>query len=709
MALFTGTEFVIGALMTGWLVWVGIGGMAGGRFVERCGLTGFRAFERAGITAALLLPATVAGIRIGRSILCSPPGNFPRFSSALLFSILVIAPFGLVYGTLYNVTSVLWRGESEDLRGGISRVYVWEAAGSMSGAVLFSFLLLRLFSQFTAATIVTVAVTAILLVPRVHERGFVWRISSALLFALAALVAAPRIDDLTTRMMFPGYRVEASVSSKYAELVAASREGSLSFFSGGSRLLTIPEPERTEETVHIPLLLHPAPRDVLLIGGSLGGGWQEVSKHGTVRRIDCVELDGALIRLSIELGREREVGWENVGSGTYDLDFIETDGRFFLSGAGHRYDVIILSAPPPVNLQWNRYYTREFFEIAENSLSEHGIFALGHPSSENYLSREQADVLGTIETTMAEVFDELTILPGSTCHFLGADFTLHPDSILVRLERRHIATTYVSGEFLPFRFSRERIVSLRESLDGAIGARENTDSRPALPYLELLLEGERLGSGVMSLLGRLEGLPRFLPAGILGAALIVIFAAARSRAAPRIAILSVGLSAFLFQLAVMLSYQAHTGLLYHAIVLLTALFMGGAAAGAAFSSKRNNPGVGDLRFVHGGFVLLALLLIASYSLPDRGTLMRASGGSYYHILSFLGGFATGSYYPLVVRTAFRGDSGPPAVFYAYDLFGAAVGGMLGGLVLFPLAGLAGIVALISCIQVGAAVLLVGKW
>jgi len=709
MALFTGTEFVIGALMTGWLVWVGVGGMAGGRLVERYGWTGFPAFERTGVATALLLPATVAGIRIGRSLLCDPPGNFPAFSTALLFSILVIAPFGLVYGTLYNMASLQWRGTSGDLRGGISRVYVWEAAGSLIGAMLFSFLLLRLFSQFTAASVVTVVVAAILLVPRRAVRGFGWRISAALLLVLVAAVAAPRMNELTTRMMFPGYSVEASVSSKYSELVAASREGSLSFFSGGTRLLTIPEPERTEETVHIPLLLHPEPREVLLIGGSLGGGWQEASKHGTVRRIDCVELDGDLVRLSMELAREQETGREEGSGGTFRLDFIETDGRYYLSRRGRTYDVIILGAPPPVNLQWNRYYTREFFEAARDALAERGIFALSHPSSENFLSREQVNVLGTIEATMAEVFDELTILPGSTCHFLGGETSLHPDSIIVRLERRDIVTSYVSGEFLPFRFSRERIASLRESLDGAVGARENTDSRPTLPFLELLLESERLGSGAMGLLDRLAGLPRFLPTALLGAVLIALFALARARAAPRIAALSVGLSAFLFQLAVMLSYQAQTGLLYHAIVLLTALFMGGAAAGAAFSSERRNPGRRELRLVHGGFVLLALLLLVSYRLPDREMLMRISGGGFFHILSGLGGFVTGSYYPMVVRTAFRRGSGPPAVFYAYDLFGAAVGGMLGGLVLFPLSGLTGIAVLIVSVQAGAALLLVRKW
>jgi spermidine synthase len=711
MALFTGTEFVIGALIAGWLVWVGIGGMAGGRIICRGREVGFPAFERLGIAAAVLLPVTVAGIRIGRSLLCYPPGSFPALSGALLFALFVIAPFGLVYGTLYNIASMLWRDGSGDLRRGISRVYIWEAAGSLAGAILFSFLLLRFLSQFTAASVVALIVISVLLIPDPSRKGFRWRASSVVLIVLIVALAAPRIDVLTTGIMFPGYRIEASESSRYAEIVAASREGSLTFFSGGSRLLTVPEPERTEETVHIPLLLHPAPRDVLLIGGSLGGGWQEASKHPTVRRIDCLELDGALVRMSMELGREfgREGYGEAGEEGSYILDVIETDGRYFLSHGKHEYDVIILSAPPPINLQWNRYYTREFFDIALRALSGNGLFALSHPSNENFLSREQVNVLGTIERTMQGVFAELTVLPGSTCHFIAGRVAMEPDSLLERLGRRGIVTSYVSGEFLPFRFSHERISSLRENLEDAEGTRENTDARPGLPYLELLLEGERIGSGAMGLLGGLEGLPPFLPTALLGAILIVSFALSRARSAPRLAVLSVGLSAFLFQLAVMLSYQAHTGLLYHARVLFTACFMGGAAVGAAISARRRNLRKGDLLLVHGGFVVLSLLLLTWYQVPDRQMLLRISGGGFFHILSGLGGILTGSYYPMVVRTAFRRGSGPPALFYAHDLFGAAVGGMLGGLVVFPMTGIMGIAALMICIHIGASVLLVGKW
>ena len=95
---------------------------------------------------------------------------------------------------------------------------------------------------------------------------------------------------------------------------------------------------------------------------------------------------------------------------------------------------------------------------------------------------------------------------------------------------------------------------------------------------------------------------------------------------------------------------------------------------------------GGLRFVHGGFFLLTLLLFAWHRYPDLQGALSTGGSGFFYLLSGLGGILTGFYYQIVVRTAYRGESGPPALFYAYDLFGAAIGGMLGGLLIFPMAG-----------------------
>lgn len=713
MSLFTGTELVIGAVLSAWLLWVGMGGIVGGRIVRRFHLVRCTDFMRLSVSTAALCPVTVVVIRLGRGWLSRPPGSFPAVSEALLFALLVMAPFGLLYGALYNIASEIWARGLRDLRASVSRVYIWEAVGTLAGALLFSFVLLRIVSQFEAAVAVAFFVIAVVVIGMGTKRFLGARVVGLILLGSALVLAAPRIDSLTIRAVFPGYRVERHLSSKYGEIVAASKEEVLTFFSGGGRLFSIPEPERVEETVHIPLLLHPAPKDVLFIGGSMGGGWQEALKHPTVRRIDCLELDGDLLSLALELSGTWKAGDGAPGGAKRDpeyvVDFIEGDGRFFLSRGEHHYDVIILSAPPPVNLQWNRYYTLQFFDLARESLSDGGLFALQHPSSENFLSGPQLRVLKSLESTVERAFAESLVLPGSTCHFIGSDRPLELDSLVVRLSERNIETRFVSEAFLPYRFSEGRLSSLRSSLIGAGAGRVNTDGRPTLPLYELLLEGSRLGSAVMGRFGWFVAHPPALPLGVLALVLLLVFVCARRGSAARLAVSAVGMCSLVLQLIVLLSYQTYTGLLYYAIALLTALFMAGAALGASLSMRKSVIGERDLLLVHGGFVVCALLLLGWYHLAGRALLPSEITSACLYLCSCAGGILTGAYYPLVVRTALPGDGAPPALFYAWDLFGACVGGILGAVILFPLAGMAGTVAFLVFVHVAAALLLVGKW
>ncbi len=717
LALFTGTELVISAMLAGWLFWVGIGGIWGGRVIASDSRRTYRTFEMLAVSIAFLYPVTTIVLRFGRGYLAQPPGVLPAFFPALIFSLLAVAPFGFLYGMVYNVGSELAARERSGIRDGIERVYIWEAAGSLIGALVFSFVLIPFMSQLETTFIVSFAVIAVVLI--LQGSGGSRRIRIACVFGLGAafLFLSSMIDEKSIGAVYPGYRVERFLSSRYGEIIAASRGEVLSYFSGGGRLFSVPEPERAEEEIHVSLLMHPSPRRVLLIGGSLGGGWQEAAKHPSVVSIDCVELDGALLGLALELDTVHVSEGDgsiyrimNPGGGIPAVQFFTGDGRFFLAGGHRRYDVIVLNVPQPVNLQRNRYYTVEFFDLARRSLGPGGVFACSHPSSENFLTRDQARILRMIRSTLERAFTCVLVLPGSTAHFLAGAAEFDVNRLLDRIEQRGLKTRYITEDFLPFRFSGERLEQLEASLSEADSGMINTDMRPLLPLYELLLEGRRMELSGIQLFDKLLHVPPFVPPVVLLVAFVLLFSRVSGPRAARVSVMTVGFGSLLFQIMILLAFQSFSGHLYHGIVLLTALFMAGASAGAFVTHRRRSIRRLDLRLNHLCFVVLSASFVVLSGISGEFGLSAPAGESVFYACAAACGFLTGLYYPMVVRTALPAERRiVPAVFYAWDLFGACAGGLVGGALLLPVTGLAGSAALIAALHLLAAGVLVGRW
>lgn len=708
VGLFRGSEFTLGFLLSSWLFWTGAGGLAGGRAARKAKIQGGPLLRGSAFVSAALLPLTVLTIRAGRGWLADPPGELPGFGSAVLFSFLVLAPFGLVYGTMYNTASSLSFEGDDDVRGGIRRVYVLESAGALAGAMVFSLFLIRYLSQFEAASAVALGQIALSVVPAANTRRTVISVVSAAAICAVSVPFARTVDRWSIEKVFPRYRVEAFTSSKHGEIVRVEEEGTLSFFSGGGRLFSIPEPERSEEAVHLPLLAHPGPKRVLMIGGSLGGGREEALKHGGITSLECVELDEELIRLAgAREGRSRlreKPGAPEKEDGTgmpVDVTLAAADGRYLLRTGDGMYDVIIVSVPSPLTLQWNRFYTREFFEIASSSLAEGGLLALSHPSSENFISAEQAIVLGDIRSTLLSVFDDVTVLPGATAHFMAGRADISPGKIMERLDERDLDTRYVTADLLPARLEGGRMSFIEESLEEN-GGRINTDWHPSLPYYELVLETRRTGTGARRVLVFLEGLHGAAVPVSLGIVLVLLVLLSRGGMRARIAVFITGFCAFLFQIVLLLALQSYSGMLYESIVLMTSLFMAGAAAGAAMKVGGALNAARKTGLLHLVFMILIVLFIpAAGALKMSGTGYTA-GTAIFGLFSLAGGLITGMYYRNVVDSAFpvRGRD-VPAVFYSWDLFGACLGGTLGGSLLLPLAGISATLMLLLVLHLAA--------
>jgi len=119
---------------------------------------------------------------------------------------------------------------------------------------------------------------------------------------------------------------------------------------------------------HLPLILHPNPRDVMVLslGGAVTAG--SVATHPVVN-IDAVDLCPPVV----EAARFFEK-WNHGVLNDTRLNVVIQDGRNHLLTVDKQYDVITADATHPWSADSWILYTSEFYELVKKKLAENGIF-----------------------------------------------------------------------------------------------------------------------------------------------------------------------------------------------------------------------------------------------------------------------------------------------------------------------------------------------
>ncbi|MCB2193695.1 MAG: polyamine aminopropyltransferase [Deltaproteobacteria bacterium] len=129
------------------------------------------------------------------------------------------------------------------------------------------------------------------------------------------------------------------------------------------------EPGYHEMLVHVPLLTHPAPSRVLIIGGGDGGTLREVLKHPTVRQVDMCEIDGGVVEASKRF-------FPGLASGFSDprLNLTIGDGVAFVREATEPYDAILIDSSDPDGPA-EGLFGKAFYQSVDNALAPGGVAA----------------------------------------------------------------------------------------------------------------------------------------------------------------------------------------------------------------------------------------------------------------------------------------------------------------------------------------------
>ena len=664
-----GNELVLGVALAAWLCLTGLASALGARLAAQPARAAGRLSLVLGVAPLLLL------LSLWLTHFARPDalGRQPALSLVILISFLAMAPACALGGL-----SFAWAASALGAGGQATSTYVAETAGSAIAGLLFHFFLAEhvpgVWIVFGAGS-VAVAAGAALRWPR---GGFVPLAGGAVVVALAALLC-PGLATALVAARFPGEQVLSVHPSRYGLLAVVARGEQRAFFHDGVLLFTSEDELAAEETTHLPLLLHPRPRRVLLLGGGLGGALAQALEHRP-EVLDYAEMDPAIFALARSYADERTRAALADGR----VHAAGADGRTILREAVGQYDVILINLPVAQNALLARFSTSECFEDARRALAPGGILALVTPGSDTYLDPAARFRHASLMATLAGVFPATSVAPGGQTILWGSETAVdaRPELLARRLGERALRPLQIGRAWLFDRLLPLHSESYRRGLAAAAPV-ENRDFRPVVYLFGLIENLERISPALGRVAFSFVRAPRagwLLAGGILALAAIALVVR-RGRPAPGFAAAAAGAAGMTLELVLLLAFQALRGHLYHALGGMLAGFMAGMAMGA-FLAGRVFGRPRALAWACGAAAAVAALM------PVILAIARAAPGAGDWLIFagiLLAGACTGAVYPLAVQVAAHGQAA--ARIYAWDLAGAAGAALLVALLAIPLLGL----------------------
>ncbi|HVR69724.1 MAG TPA: hypothetical protein VMT87_02670 [Vicinamibacteria bacterium] len=365
------------------------------------------------------------------------------FAMCLALMLPVTVPLGLTFPLL----AAAGEGAGASPQAAAGRLYAWNTAGALAGALLAGFLLvptLGLQSSFVvlggvalgAGTAALAWSLPLTLVPR---------LAAVLSAVLLAAVAAPRFRTWDPLLMTAGvykygleWRERAGFDlaqdlpaerrlvfyeeGREAVVAVAERPGTLRRFlsvNGKTDAGSGAEDVLTQRFIaHVPLLLHEAPRRVLVIGWGAGATAASAALY-PVETIECVEIEPATFRAAPL--------FETL-SGAVRRDprfrIVFRDGRSHLLRSEPIWDVIVSEPSNPWITGVSNLFTREFYAVARGRLAPGGLFGQWF----QYYNLDAADVKVEL-ATFASVFEHVSLwlvppITGGGAGSLTADLVL---------------------------------------------------------------------------------------------------------------------------------------------------------------------------------------------------------------------------------------------------------------------------------------------
>jgi len=646
-----------------------------------------------------------------------PVGEYVALSHVFLAALVALAPICLPSGLIFPMgCEALARRRGQ---GVVSRIYAVEALGGFAAGVAFSFYWIDHFSviQITGFAMTASLAGAVWTAP--SGRGARLAGAAAVLVILASVCPGVLrgLEWRTVEWRWAGLGVthdgaagrhavtlKGGFDTRYQNLALVESEGLFSIYGDGQVMCSFPDEITSERAVGFVMAQNPRARRVLLLGGNPAGELPYLL-NTDVEEVVWVERDPAVERLV----RAGTPGIMEKLDKDPRLNKVCDDGPRFVKRCRSTFDVVLIHVPEPVSGSLNRFYTREFYEDVRGILSPGGFMHTSVEASE-LLEKEAARMAGSVDRTLRTVFPVVKVTAGPPVQFFasGAGGSLSLDRDV--LYRRSLSASTRFQSFKPVYFldadelDPEKIAFVEQRLMSA-GAPVNSIMSPAAWRYTLVLWGRYSDSWIGLLLGRMEliqpGWVAGIFAGLGGVAGVGLILARRRRRDGVIRMMAcqvvaaTGFCGVALELILLYAFQGLHGYVYGRMSFMVGLFMLGTVAGAGSVRHVEQGGLRAVRVaIASGLAVMAVMAFAVWWSLMHGV---HSDACLFGLMAAVGSvvgieFVAASRLLVVMGVAENTAAGRA---WFWDYWGSAAGGLVAGVFLPAVYGIAATCLVIS--------------
>ncbi|MET7903124.1 polyamine aminopropyltransferase [Streptomyces sp. NPDC005336] len=294
--------------------------------------------------------------------------------------------FSLAIGVLIGaevplLMTLIQRVRRQDAGGAVADLFAADYVGALVGGLAFPFLLLPAFGQLTGA-LVTGAVNAVAggaLVLWLFRRDLSARarwmliVANALVLALlaAGAVLTPSFERAARQAVYgPGVRVALRTGVQEVVLAGGRASGRpLALYLDGRLSVSGRDEARYHEALIHPAMAAGPHGRVLVLGGGDGLAVREILRYAGVRSVTVVERDPEVVRLA-----RRDPDLSALNGGAYHDPRVRgvTADAFDWLRRRAAYDVVVCDLPDPWLTPSTKFYSQEFYGLAERVLAPGG-------------------------------------------------------------------------------------------------------------------------------------------------------------------------------------------------------------------------------------------------------------------------------------------------------------------------------------------------